>query len=484
MSWWSSSPFDEVVEKATSELLPAGQEDLALYLEISDEIRSKKVNPKDAMRSLKKRLLHKNPNVQLATLSLVDTCVKNSGDTFVREIATREFMDELVSILKAPTGCNLDVKNRILSIIQTWGMASRNKPTLSYMYYTYALLKAEGMTFPPIRENLDSIFLETAAAPEWSDSDVCDRCRTAFTITNRKHHCRRCGGTFCQQCSAKSLPLPQLGINEHVRVCDGCYIKVKSEKAGASKPPVSTPPQQPSNAKTSTITTATMSTTANDEEEDDDLKKAIELSLKEAQHQKNNYGPGFVQSSPAPKEQETAVEDDPDLAAAIAASLKDLEISSRDQTINNNQNDLSSVDMENILLFSTLMDRIAATTGDITSDPQVNQLYTQIGTLQPKLVKSLDETLRKRNAFIELHQKLNTVVKAYDQVLEERIAQHQPSYNAHMDYNNYYPIPSTQEHYHQGYYPSPSGKQTHYSSIPTQQPVEQKKVDDSPLIDL
>lgn len=55
------------------------------------------------------------------------------------------------------------MKNRILSIIQTWGMASRNKPTLSYMYYTYALLKAEGMTFPPIRENLDSIFLETAA---------------------------------------------------------------------------------------------------------------------------------------------------------------------------------------------------------------------------------------------------------------------------------------------------------------------------------
>jgi growth factor-regulated tyrosine kinase substrate len=58
------------LEKATSELLPAGQVDLALHLEISDQIRSKKVNAKDAMKSLKQRLSHKNPNVILATLSV------------------------------------------------------------------------------------------------------------------------------------------------------------------------------------------------------------------------------------------------------------------------------------------------------------------------------------------------------------------------------------------------------------------------------
>lgn len=58
------------LDKATSELLPAGQEDIALNLEICDQIRSKSVPAKDAMRALKRRLNHKNPNVQLLALGV------------------------------------------------------------------------------------------------------------------------------------------------------------------------------------------------------------------------------------------------------------------------------------------------------------------------------------------------------------------------------------------------------------------------------
>jgi growth factor-regulated tyrosine kinase substrate len=74
---------------------------------------------------------------------LTDVCIKNGGNHFLTEVASREFMDNLVSILKMPT-LNIDVKNKMLRFIQNWSIAFEGKPTLSYVGQVFRNLKQEG----------------------------------------------------------------------------------------------------------------------------------------------------------------------------------------------------------------------------------------------------------------------------------------------------------------------------------------------------
>ncbi|OAX40477.1 ubiquitin binding protein [Rhizopogon vinicolor AM-OR11-026] len=456
-SWlWGTSQLDEAVDKATSELIPNGSEDVALNLEICDQIRSKSVSAKDAMRALKRRLNHKNPNVQLLALSLTDICVKNGGDHFLTELASREFMDNLVSILKIPA-LNQSVKNDILKYIQNWSLAFEGKPSLNYVGQVYKSLNSEGYHFPPKDFALaNSAMVDTSTAPEWIDSDVCLRCRTPFTFTNRKHHCRNCGQVFDQQCSSKSIPLPHFGITQAVRVCDGCYSKLQKKAEKSDK----------GHRQSASMYSPRHSSPR--DLADAELQRAIELSLEEVgpTHARR---PGYVPVQPSVQNWQTseppvvhrkthpdhkvadADEDDPELRAAIEASLREVntpkpsapvEVASTDSynVYAPTQSDpptvmpapsapkLTSYDLEPmeadaILTFSQTVEQVQTQGGrDMSRYPAVNELFDKASGLRPKLAMSLDDTDRKEQLLSEMHDKLSQAVKLYDKLLTEQVS--------------------------------------------------------------
>ncbi|KAF9399607.1 Vacuolar protein-sorting-associated protein 27 [Mortierella sp. AD011] len=482
MSWlWSASPIDELVDRATSENLPVGSEDLALNLEICDQIRSKQVQPKDAARALKRRLGHKNPNVQLLALGLTDTCAKNGGHHFLVEIASREFIDNLTSILKAPSGCNFEVKNRILGLIQTWGILFRGKHGLGYVCDTYMILQHEGFQFPP-KDNIGAALVESEAPPDWTDSDVCTRCRTAFTLTNRKHHCRACGSTFCGQCSSKTMALPNFGVTQEVRVCDGCWMKKKlgpksvvalenhglgggleyvsgmgSKSATTATSSATKTSSTPASVAATTNTSTNNNSKSDADAEDADLLKAIELSLKEANNHPGYSAPKRSYTEPVKKIIPTEEEEDADLLAAIEASLRETSIHSSSSTpaprssqrqssyssytyskkpVTNtvSSNELTDTEKSNIEMFSVLVDRIQMMQGDVAGNREVQALYEQISKLQMKVALNLEEAARKQQEFVTFNEKIDHAVRIYDHLLQERL---NSSYQRRLNSNNY-----------------------------------------------
>ncbi|XP_038632941.1 hepatocyte growth factor-regulated tyrosine kinase substrate isoform X5 [Scyliorhinus canicula] len=282
-----SGPFERLLDKATSQLLL--ETDWESILQICDLIRQGDAQAKYAVGAIKKKLNDKNPHVVLYSLEVLESVVKNCGQTVHDEVANKQTMEELKELFKKQTESN--VRTKILQLIQAWAQAFRNEPKYKVVQDTYQIMKVEGNIFPEFKES-DAMFV-SERAPDWVDAEECHRCRVQFGVVTRKHHCRACGQIFCGKCSSKSSTIPKFGIEKEVRVCEPCFeLLNKKEDLDTSnmkpevKPAASAPVDLPPEYLTSPLSQQSQLPPKRDEaalQEEEELQLAIALSQSEAE---------------------------------------------------------------------------------------------------------------------------------------------------------------------------------------------------------
>ncbi|AGO12989.1 AaceriAFL176Cp [[Ashbya] aceris (nom. inval.)] len=430
----------ECIQRATSESIPNGEIDLALALDVSDAVRSRRVSARDSMRALKKRVLQtkSNPNTQLAAWRLVEVCVKNGGTHFLKEVCSREFMDCLEHVAaQEKTVDNEDLVQLCRRMIFELYTAFRHDSQLSYVSQVHQRLQARGVEFPQAAPgylaNATAMF-DSKAPADWVDSDACMICSNPFTFLNRKHHCRSCGGIFCNEHSSHQVPLPDMGIMDPVRVCDNCYDEYEMKKHSSRR--LRRQSQRRARSRLER------------DEEDDDLRRAIELSLRESKNQ-DTVVPSVTR---ADKSDPVKGEEDPELLAAIQASLREHQLEQERQSAaaaaaakqltppeptvqlphpmdprqapvaQQRYSNLTNQEEDDIYLFANLVEKMKGQPmNSVLEDTQLQMLYQKVLGTRPRLNQSLNETFHKYNTLVDMNAKISDIMGIYDTMLERQL---------------------------------------------------------------
>ncbi|KAK3111450.1 ARF-binding protein [Teratosphaeriaceae sp. CCFEE 6253] len=151
----AETPLQRFIQQACS---PSNFEpNLALCLEIADTINAKAAGaPREAAVAIVGYINHRNANVSLLALSLLDICVKNCGYPFHLQISTKDFLNELVRRFpERPPIRTTRVQLRILELVEEWRRTicetSKYKDDLGFIRDMHRLLSYKGYVFPAVR---------------------------------------------------------------------------------------------------------------------------------------------------------------------------------------------------------------------------------------------------------------------------------------------------------------------------------------------
>lgn len=112
-----ASGIQAAIEKATHETLLRA--DPNYNSEVKDLVNSRPDMPKEAIQYFKKRVISRNPKIQILTLELLEYLVANTSLPFYTQVASKDFLSSLAQVYRS-RDVDSQVKQKLKDMLTNW----------------------------------------------------------------------------------------------------------------------------------------------------------------------------------------------------------------------------------------------------------------------------------------------------------------------------------------------------------------------------
>ncbi|KAH9967446.1 hypothetical protein BC827DRAFT_1123490 [Russula dissimulans] len=423
-----ANPYDDVVVKATDESLTS--ENWEIILNLCDKVLDEgEQGARNVIAAILKRLAHRNPNVQLYSLTLAESLTKNCGKELHSEVASRAFTQALERLITDRTTHD-KVRNRTLMLIAMWTADFENDPTLGIMEECYESLKAKNYKFehtdePPPPDDDEARRREEEELQRVLELSIQDkggrRNWTEYSLASSSGAGGSGSKASTQASTAHQPTVPSASSSAAALqqpTHPSGYIPSAETRAQAAAPPspVEVPPQpgavskSPVSSNEEVYVSRVRALYSFEPTDDNELAFEKGAIIKVHKREYKDWWRGacngrigifpvnYVEPLPEPTPAELATEAQQEASVFAQAA--------------------------NVDRLLNMLRNLDPAKDNLADDEEIQELYRSCMSLRPKIVKLIDKYSQKRAELVSMNESFVRARTIFDRMMEESLARH------------------------------------------------------------